>query len=323
MNCRYWQQTKINILAMLLIPGLLSFSMLAEPVRADDKWTGRRIMEEIFKRHELFPYVYEKQTIIMTDSAGNRDVREIRRFSRVERDGTVKYLLAFDNPVEVRGVALLAIRQPSGHGESGIYLPAFGKVMISNAGDSRGSHLLGTDFALDDLTTDVLSDFRYVRIPDHRVDKTPYFIVEAMPRTEVIERTTGYSLRRHFIRQDNFFIVRTEYYDRRGRFFKRQTNHDLKRVEGDMWRANMILMENYKESHKTLIKINLRIFSHDYVPPEIFTHGWLFENRHVQGTEGRLVREASGILGESSAKPPDDSRKTENVSSGKNNIENK
>ena len=121
--------TKTFILAMLLAPQLLSISILPREGRAADKWTGRRIMEEVFKRHELFPYVYEKQTLIMTDSAGNRDVREMRRFSRAERDGTVKYLLVFDNPVEIRGVALLAIRQPSGQGESKIYLPAFGKVI--------------------------------------------------------------------------------------------------------------------------------------------------------------------------------------------------
>ena len=281
---------KTLLFGIALIPGLLSVPVFSETVRADETWTGRGIMNEVFKRHQLFPYVFEEQTMIMMDGEGNRDVRKARRFSRVETDGTVKYLLVFDDPAEVRGVALLAIRQQSGNTESGIYLPAFGKELKSNAGESRGNHFLGTDFAIEDLTAEILSDFRYDRTADQKIDKIAYFVVEAFPQDEEIERTTGYSLRRHFIRQDNFFIVRTDYFDRRGRFFKRQTQHDLKRLHGDMWRANMILMENHKERHKSLIKINRRVFSHDYVPPEMFTSAWLLENRHIQGTERRLFR---------------------------------
>jgi len=283
---------------IVLLPALLFFPVFSEPVQANEVWTGRRVMDEVFKRHELFPYVFEEQTMIMMDSAGNRDVRKVRRFSRVEKDGTVKYLLIFDYPAEIRGVALLAIRQHSGGVESGIYLPAFGKKLKSNAGESRGSNFLGTDFALEDLAAEVLSDFRYVRVADQKINKIAHFIVEAFPQDEKIERNTGYGLRRHFIRKDNFFIIRTDYYDRRGRLFKSQTCHDLKRVDGDMWRANMILMENHKEQHNTLIKIDRRVFSHDYVPPEMFTSTWLLGNRHIQGTERRLFQDASGSSGE-------------------------
>lgn len=315
-----WANTHLS--GIVLILGMLSFLVFSKHVHADEIWTGGRIMDEVFKRHELFPYVFEKQTMIMMDRAGNRDVRKMRRFSRVEKDGTVKYLLVFDNPAEIRGVALLAIRQHSGREKSGIYLPAFGKELKSNAGESRSSYFLGTDFAIADLTAEVLSDFRYVRMADQKIAKIAYFVIEAFPQGEEIERTTGYSLRRHFIRQDNFFIVRTDYFDRRGRFFKRQTLHDLKRVDGDMWRANMILMENYKERHKTLIKINQRVFSHDYVPPEMFTTAWLLENRHVQGTERRLFQDTSRALEKNDAELPDgpknESRQGKNT--GKNNF---
>jgi len=290
---RYRLPKYVNALlsGIILLPALLFFPLFSEPALANDKWTGYYIMDEVFKRHEMFPYVFEKQTIIMTDSAGNRDVRESRRFSRVEKDGTVKFLLVFDNPSEVRGVALLAIRH-AGRVESMIYLPAFGKKLKSNIGKSRGSNFLGTDFALEDMAAEVLSDFRYVRVADQKINKIAHFVVEAFPQDKEIERITGYGLRRHFIRQDNFFIIRTDYYDRRGRFLKSQTRHDLKRVDGDMWRANMILMENHKDRHNTLIKIDRRVFSHDYVPPEMFTSAWLLENRHIQVTERSLFQAA-------------------------------
>ena len=40
----------------------------------------------------------------------------------------------------------------------------------------------------------------------------------------------------------------------------------------------MILMENKKDQHQSLIKISRRVFSRDYVPAEIFTAKWLYEN---------------------------------------------
>ncbi|MFC1886928.1 outer membrane lipoprotein-sorting protein [Thermodesulfobacteriota bacterium] len=272
---------------------------------ADKTWTGRLIMEEAFNRHELFPYVFEKQTMILMDDEGNRDVRLVRRFSRVEKDKTVKYLLVFDNPAEIRGVALLAVRHHSSRREVGIYLPALGKKLKFKSGDNGSSHFLGTDFAIGDLTKEMLSDFRYIRAADQKIDKIVYFVVEAFPKNEKIEQNTGYSLRRHFIRHDNFFIVRTDYFDRLKRFSKRQTRHDLKKVDGDMWRADMILMENSKERHKTLIKINQRVFSRDYTPPEVFTTAWLLENRHVQDVEKQLFQSVTGAPNKKTDEHPD------------------
>ncbi|HJP19754.1 MAG TPA: outer membrane lipoprotein-sorting protein [Nitrospinota bacterium] len=286
-----WMKTLLTGIVLAL--AFLSFPAFSKYVQADEKRTGRHIMNDVFKRHEMFPYVFEEQTMILMDNAGNRDVKKMRRFSRVEKDETVKYLLVFDNPLEVNGVALLAINQSSTEGESRIYLPALGKELKFNFENSKGGFFLGTDFAIEDLTVEVLSDFRYVRVADQKINNIDYYVVEAFPQNKKIEQTTGYSLRRHFIQPDIFFIVRTDYFDRRGRFLKRETKHDLKKVDGDMWRANMILMENQKERHKTLIKVNRRIFSHDYVPAEMFTSTWLLENRHILGKKKRLLQDIS------------------------------
>lgn len=281
------------LLVFIVLLSLLFPLACSQPVGADDPWTGGHIMNEVLSRHGMPPCVYEEQTMILEDKAGYRDVSKIRRFSRVENDGTVKALIVFDNPAEVRGVALLAIRHDSGRGEWKVYLPAFGKEVKSLAERAGGSRFFGTDFAHEDLMAEVISDFHYVRVADQKMDRAAHYVVEAFPGSEEVAKNTGYSLRRHFIRQDNFFIVRTDYYDHRGQFVKRQTFHDLKKLDGDSWRANMITMENHREKHKTLIKINRRIFSQDYVRPEMFTTAWLLDNRHIR-TEGKsLLREPS------------------------------
>lgn len=252
-------------------------------------WTGNQILEEVFRRERLLPFLYEEQTVILKDKVGNRDVRKLRRFFRLEADGTVKCLLVFDTPSEVQGVAILKVDPPSGQGECSIYLPAFGKGLITRASRTRGGSFLGTDFTIGDLTAEVPADFRYERVADQKIDLSPCYVVEVTPRKEETEQDTGCSLRRHFIRQDDFRIVRTDYYDRRKRFFKRQTFHDPVRVKGELWKANMNLMENHRERLEILIKTDRRVISTDYVAPEIFTPAWLLENRHIRGAEKRLL----------------------------------
>ena len=75
---------------------------------------GAAIMAEQVRRHQQFPYVYEEQTMVLIDETGHRRVRKARRYMRVEKDLSVKFLLVFLDPEEIRGVALLARRTSVG-----------------------------------------------------------------------------------------------------------------------------------------------------------------------------------------------------------------
>lgn len=249
--------------------------------------TGSDIMDQVFKRHLLFPYIYEEQTLILTDNKGNKDVKKLRRFSRVETDGTLKYLLVFDNPKEIKGVALGITRSPKGVVQSRIYLPALGEAISSDLKKTNGRDFMGTDFSIEELV-ETKSDVIYTRKANHPVSKQKpddYFVVEASyliapPVTSPKAKKSNpaaYSIRRHYIRQDNFFIVRTDFFDHGHRLVKRLTHHDLKQIDKDMWLGNMLLMENIRDQHTTLLKIDRRILSQDYVPPEVFTDSWVQE----------------------------------------------
>jgi hypothetical protein len=233
-------------------------------------------MDEVYSRHQQFPYIYEEQSMIMVDRNGYRDTRRALRYSRVEEDGTVNFLLLFVSPQEVRGVALLANRDPDGKTSKHIYLPAYGEQLIESRGEGADSNFLGTDFSVENLTGEVLSDCRYIRRQDKKAKDIWYFVIDVYNAAD--HPGADKKLRRHYIRQDNFYITMTEHFDNQGRLSRQQSHHDLKQLGGDMWRANMILMEDKKEQHKSLIKIHRRVFSSDYVPAEIFTANWLYEN---------------------------------------------
>ena len=250
-------------------------------------------MREVQHRHEQFPYVYEEQTMVLMDAHGNRSVRRCRRFSRTDDDNGAKFLLIFDDPEEIRGVALLAVRDAHGNTEQGVYLPAFGAELKQPAPERRSGHFLGTDFSIQDLTNEKLEEHRYVRGRDGFIEDVEFFMVEAYPANAKVERSSGYGLRRHLIRKDIFMIVQTDFFDRELHFMKRITHHDLKQVSGESWRANMIVVNDEREQHRTLLKIDRRIYSRDYVPPEIFERDFLLANGHLGAlgdrTDGRLL----------------------------------
>ncbi|NKC15152.1 MAG: outer membrane lipoprotein-sorting protein [Gammaproteobacteria bacterium] len=248
---------------------------------ANENWDGAQIIDASLKRHQQFPYVYEEQTMVLIDPLGHREMRRLRRYTRIEADRTVKFLLVFDAPQEIRGVALLARRRPDGGVHHGVYLPAFGPELKRPQDADIGAHFLGTDFSIEDLTPQSLEDFNYARQRDRVSEGIEYFVVDAYPKNER-PGSSASGLRRHVVRKDNLMIVQTDVYDTTLRFFKRITRHDLKRVDEQSWRANMIIAHDRRESHRTLLKIDRRIYSRDYVPAELFEPAYLLANKHVQ-----------------------------------------
>ena len=268
------------ILLLILISSSLNAQEHSDEIL--DEANGLAIMQEVYNRHQQFAFIYEEQSMVMMDRNGDRDTRKVRRYSRVENDGTAKFLLLFYSPDEISGVALLANRDASGKTNKYIYLPALGEQLFENVSSGRDGNFLGTDFSIESLTGEVLDDYIYVRRPDKKTYEVAYFVIDVYQMEEGLSEdmipTDKQAIRRHFISKNNLYITKTEYFDKQGRVCKRLSHHDLKPLDGKMWRADMILMEDRNEHHQSLIKINRRVFSRDYVSAEIFTADWLFKN---------------------------------------------
>ena len=43
------------------------------------------------------------------------------------------------------------------------------------------------------------------------------------------------------------------------------------------------IVNDVREKHRTLLKIDRRVYSRDYVPEEVFEPDYLLDNRHVGG----------------------------------------
>ena len=233
--------------------------------------TGSELMHESIQRHQLFPFVYEEQTMVMTDKKATTSVRTLQRYTRMDEGQGIKTLLVFKTPKEVEGVSLLATRSVNGIEKNQLFLPAFSGSMMQLPNNKYQNQLLGSDFTLADLSPEDPEQFIYTRMQDTKKNGVDYFIVKSEPLSQNISKQLGYSHKRHRLRKDNLFIVQSDYYNHDDRIIKRLTRHALSLIDGSLWRANMTLMENFKEQHTTLLKVSRRIFSEDYVPEKLFS----------------------------------------------------
>ncbi len=265
--------------------GLLPFLLVAEAAMAGQPATPPKptavqrqqalasldadtIINETQKRHELYPFVYEEWTLVLTDNHQRRDVRRVRRYSRLEENGMFRSLLRFDFPASIAGTALLFTRMPGGEQSTRIFLPALGARMTGYIGAVRNGQMLGSEFSIEDLMPEDVQAFDYHRLDDVVDHGHAYFVIEATVRNG---HEATYERRRLFIRQDNFFITRIDYLTASGRLFKRQSRHDIHAVGGTMWRADMISVWNLLNGYRSILKIDKRVFSRDYVSPSIFS----------------------------------------------------
>ncbi|MGB1111362.1 MAG: outer membrane lipoprotein-sorting protein, partial [Gammaproteobacteria bacterium] len=261
--------------------------------QAHTEMSGEAIMLASRARHGFYPYVFERVDLITTDRRDRKSVRQARRYWRLDGDGGAHFLWVFEQPPELRGVAVLAsfdAESDSGVGaDVGLYLPAFGH-RLKRGSDQTGAdarsvmgamNILGTDFSIQDLSPEDVDAHVYQRMDDVVLNETRYFQISAKPRFPAQSRLSGFSERRLLIRAETLMLERADYFDHRGRLVKRLTRHDLKPFDGETWRAGMSLMQDFRTGHSTLIKVRERVDSADYVPSALFTKAALFAGQHL------------------------------------------
>lgn len=224
--------------------------------------------------------IYQELTMILSDAAGEHGVRRMRWYERRESDGSSRLLLVFVAPLDVRGAAVLMTRDAPGAARAEIYLPALGRSLGLVAGTKSAMGLVGGDFKLADLLGEAPRDFSYQREADAEIDRSMHYVVRGTPASAAAQRAGG-GPRRYYLRKGDYFLVRVDFLDAQGRLARRQTFRDPKQVEPGAWQADMVLMEDFGERHRTLIKVERRVFSPEYVPPEIFSRQWLVEQRYL------------------------------------------
>ena len=216
--------------------------------------SGRELIEESIRRHLPPPYVYQEQTLILSDPLGQNTVRTLRYYARRDASG-VKRLAVIHTPEDLRGMTVLVTRDAKG-GE--------------RRGPDPSSPLFGSSLSVADFEGERPADFTYEVEDSQDLDRISHYVLRAAPRDEAVGRATGYGVRRIYLRKDNLFVSRVDFLDRQGRLARRITFRDPRPDDSGIWRPGMILAEDLREDRRTLLKVERRVHSADYVPDAVF-----------------------------------------------------
>ncbi|MDQ6972093.1 MAG: outer membrane lipoprotein-sorting protein [Mariprofundaceae bacterium] len=221
--------------------------------------TGLEIMQAVDTREDGDD-LKQQMTQTLIDRNDSRRVRHMASF-RKDFGKDKRMMSFFTEPANIRDTALLTFDydNPDTDDDQWLYLPALKKVRRISAAD-RGDYFMGTDFTFEDMKqTPELEDYHWKLLGSESVDGQDCWRVEGLPVSEEVARELGYSRMLQFVRKDNAFTIRVDYWDRAGRELKRLHVKELTQVEG-IWTAHKVEMSNAQSMHRTV----LEFADHDY-----------------------------------------------------------
>lgn len=175
-------------------------------------------------------------TMILTDKDGDQKERKSEIFERPIEDIR---LVRFLSPADQKGISFLNLPDDKMY----LYMPAFRKIRTI-ASHIKNESFAGTDFSYDDMSS---SGFGENYDPELLETTDEFYILELTPKPE---SEKDYSKLTLWVRKDNFFAVKVEYYDKGGNLWKVMEQRQIEK-NGEYWIAMEVEMKDLKKDHST------------------------------------------------------------------------
>lgn len=216
-----------------------------------------QIMEKNFVVSKV-PDSVSDATFTLINKAGQKRVRETFGTTKLDENGIDNMRMTrFLSPPDVKGTVSLLIEHSDKDDDMWIYLPALKKVrrLVSN---NKKNSFVGTDFSYADVIGYKVGEWSYKLLKEELVEGQPCYVIEALPKSDAIKTSNGYSKRIGWLRKDNFMAVKMDYWDEAGRLLKTSTFTDIQLVDQkrDKWQAMRLEASNVQTGHRTIIKFN-------------------------------------------------------------------
>jgi len=225
--------------------------------------TGRQIMEWVEDRDDGDDGVSDMKMILI-DKRGKERVRDIRSYTKDEGEDE-HGIMFFLSPADVKNTGFLTYDydDPEKDDDQWLYLPALKKTKRIASGDKSGS-FMGSDFTYSDMSSRVLERYQFSLMKETDVDGVKVWQVEAIPNKKAIDET-GYTKSVSFVRQDNFVVIRSVSWVKKGSRLKYFEVEDLQQIDG-IWVPTRLTMTTKKGKttlHKTRIEVSNVKFNQD------------------------------------------------------------
>jgi outer membrane lipoprotein-sorting protein len=197
--------------------------------------------DEILKKVDEVSYAPKDQFFKAKVTLIDKNGKESHRVALMYQKGTNKRFVKFTDPADIRGIGFLSLPGDVNY----VYLPAF-KKSRRIASHIKNQNFAGTDFTYEDMEALTYTEKWK---PEILRKEERYYVLKLTPREG---RESDYSKLVMYVRTDNFYPEKIEYYDKGGNLFKIMTRKRIEKV-GNYWVAFETEMKNVKKNHTTLL----------------------------------------------------------------------
>ena len=201
---------------------------LASP--ASPPLSAREIMQKNEQARQINELKTEAKISSGTENPGGKTTEEkVKDFTfwrKLQKDGIHNSTLTrFHAPAEVKEEGILIVENSTGRNDVLLYLPNFKKIRRVESQQQSGS-FMGSVFSYSDIASPHVDDYQYTILKEEKCPTTEptqnmCTIVESTPANDDVKERTQYSRSVLWIRQDNFMMAKSEYFDLTGTLFKK------------------------------------------------------------------------------------------------------
>ena len=267
---------------LLILSLAISLMIIPLTVHASEM-TGQEIMKKQKELHKVQTEI-GNEIMLLVDKDGSKERRQVKRYAKETGQDIHRYLIVFLDPADIKGTALLTWEQKERENDQWLYLPAQ-KKMQRIAKGSKKNYFMGTDFTYEDMEPEDIDNFIYKILRSEKLSQdkqvSECYVIESVPANKEKKKESGYSKRIMWIEKEYLYTLKVEFYDRRDRLQKVQTNHALINVSGTIWRAKKSLMKHLLRDHKTLTGTTSREINNP-LKDSVFTERFILSGKHKQ-----------------------------------------
>lgn len=252
----------------LKILTLVLFISLFRPAAGEDL-SGREIAEKAFSRYDGDDG-YFKIEMTLIDRKGAERKRLLEIYNKDYGELTKSYL-KFLKPPDIEKTSFLTWENETGDDTQYLYLPALGRMrrIVSSQNNLR---FVNTDFTYEDMQRRKPDKDEHARLPDEKYLEYSCGVVESVPKKE----TSEYSRRISWIDKESFIILKTDFYNKKGKKSKEFRVKELRKYQ-DIQTVTHTVMRDLKEKHKTVMKL-LEVKYNQNIKDETFSLRFLENN---------------------------------------------
>jgi outer membrane lipoprotein-sorting protein len=239
------------------------FAQTAQDQTPEQK--GLAIAREADLRDQGFADSTATMQMTLRNRHGEESLRQMRTKTLEQMDDGDKSLIVFDQPRDVKGTALLTYTHQAGSDDQWLYLPALKRVKRI-ASSNKSGPFMGSEFAYEDLSSQEVEKYTYKYIRDETFDgdeehagKT-VFVIERFP----VDEKSGYTRQLVWMDQDEYRVLRVEFYDRKDSLLKTLTMHEYGQYVDRHWRAGRLEMVNHQTGKSTTLTFSDYVFGNGF-----------------------------------------------------------